>query len=84
MRVFNLYRESGPNCGGELKTIEAILEQPVIEKPLKHQGLQARAPSPHTSSPVDLLYLVMGSGHWTNAPGKGPRAPACGSQLQPA
>ena len=33
-----------PNCGGELKIIAAILEQPVIEKILMHLGLQARAP----------------------------------------
>ena len=32
------------NCGGELKIIAAILEQPVIEKILTHLGLQARAP----------------------------------------
>jgi hypothetical protein len=33
-----------PNCGGELKIIAAILEQPVIEKILTHLGLQGRAP----------------------------------------
>ena len=33
-----------PNCGGELKIIAAILEQPVIEKILTQLGLQARAP----------------------------------------
>lgn len=33
-----------PNCGGELKTIAAILEQPVMEKILSQLGLQARAP----------------------------------------
>jgi hypothetical protein len=33
-----------PNCGGELKIITAILEQPVIEKILTHLGLQARVP----------------------------------------
>ena len=32
------------NCGGEVKIIAAILEQPVIEKILAHLGLQARAP----------------------------------------
>ena len=36
--------EHCPNCGGELKIIVAILEQPVIEKILSHLGLQARAP----------------------------------------
>ena len=36
--------EHCPNCGGELKIIPAILEQPVIEKILSHLGLQARAP----------------------------------------
>jgi hypothetical protein len=43
-RVFDLDLEHCPNCGGELKIIAAILEQPVIEKILKHLGLQARAP----------------------------------------
>lgn len=36
--------EHCPNCGGELKIIAAILDQPVIEKILTHLGLQARAP----------------------------------------
>jgi hypothetical protein len=36
--------EHCPNCGGELKIIAAILEQPVIDKILTHLGLQARAP----------------------------------------
>ena len=43
-RVFELDLEHCPNCGGELKIIAAILEQPVIEKILTHLGLQARAP----------------------------------------
>ncbi len=42
--VFDLVPEHCPNCGGELKIIAAILEQPVIEKILTHSGLQARAP----------------------------------------
>jgi hypothetical protein len=33
--------ERCPNCGGELKIISAILEQPEIEKILTHLGLQA-------------------------------------------
>ena len=41
---FDLDLEHCPNCGGELKIIAAILEQPVIEKILTHLGLQARAP----------------------------------------
>ena len=36
--------EHCPNCGGQMKIIGAILEQPVIEKILMHLGLQARAP----------------------------------------
>ena len=40
-RVFELDLEHYPNCGGELKIIAAILEQPVIEKILTHLGLQA-------------------------------------------
>ena len=43
-RVFELDLEHGPNCGGELKIIAAILETPVIDKILTHLGLQARAP----------------------------------------
>ena len=43
-RVFDLDLEHCPNCGGELKIIAAILEQPVIEKILTHLGLHARAP----------------------------------------
>ena len=43
-RVFELDLEHCPNCGGELKIIAAILEQPVIEKILTHLGLQACAP----------------------------------------
>ncbi len=43
-RVFEIDIEHRPNCGGELKIIAAILEQPVIEKILTHPGMQARAP----------------------------------------
>lgn len=42
--MFYLDLEHCPNCGGELKIITAILEQPMIEKILTHLGLQARAP----------------------------------------
>jgi len=42
--VFEIDMEHCPNCGGELKIIAVILEQPVIEKILTHLGLQARAP----------------------------------------
>ena len=43
-RVFEIDMEHCPNCGGQLKIIAAVLEQPVIEKILTHLGLQARAP----------------------------------------
>jgi hypothetical protein len=43
-RVFEIDMAHCPNCGGELKIIAAILEQPVIEKILTLLGLQARAP----------------------------------------
>jgi hypothetical protein len=42
--LFEIDMAHCPNCGGQLKTIAAILEQPVIEKILTHLGLQARAP----------------------------------------
>jgi hypothetical protein len=44
-RVFDLDLEHCANCGGGMKIIAAILEQPVIEKILTHLGLQARAPA---------------------------------------
>ena len=43
-QVFDLDLEHCPNCGGQLKIIAAILEQPMIEKILTHLGLQAWAP----------------------------------------
>ena len=43
-RVLEIDLEHCPNCGGELMIIAAILEQPVIEKILTHQGLRALAP----------------------------------------
>ncbi len=43
-RVFEIDMEHCPNCGGQLKIIAAIMEQPVIGKILTHLGLQARAP----------------------------------------
>ena len=49
MRVVDLDLAHCPNCGGELKIIAAILEQPVIEKILTHLGLQARAPPRSTA-----------------------------------
>jgi hypothetical protein len=39
--VFDLDLEHCPNCGGELKIIAAILEQPVIEKLLTRLYLLA-------------------------------------------
>jgi hypothetical protein len=43
-RVFDLDLEHCPNCGGELKIIAAILEQPVIEKILtRSERFQARS-----------------------------------------
>jgi hypothetical protein len=41
--VFGLDMEHYPNCGGVLKAIAAILEQPVIENVLTNLGLQVRA-----------------------------------------
>ena len=43
-RVFEIDLEHCPNCGGEFKIIAAILEAPVIERILRHLGLEARAP----------------------------------------
>jgi hypothetical protein len=42
--AFRLNQSYFPNCGGELKTIAAILESAVIKRILTHLGLQARAP----------------------------------------
>jgi len=40
-RVFEIDMEHCPNCGGHLRIIAAIMEQPVIEKILTHLGPQA-------------------------------------------
>ena len=86
-RVFELDLEHCPNCGGELKIIAAILEQPVIEKILTHLGLQARAPprapargqalqaEPGHKQSSGLFVPGEGSGHWPGAPCKGPDSP---------
>ena len=50
-RVFDLDLEHRPNCGGELKIIAAILEQPVIEKILTHLG--CRPGRRHAHRPID-------------------------------
>ncbi len=42
--AFEIDMEHCPNCGGQLKIIAAILEQPVIEKNLTQLDLQARVP----------------------------------------
>ena len=42
--VIEIELEYSPNCGGKLKIITAMLEQPVIEMIVRHLGLQARAP----------------------------------------
>ena len=56
-RVFELDHEHGPNCGGELKLIAAIVEAPVIERILTHLGLQARAP-PRASARGQALHAA--------------------------
>jgi hypothetical protein len=45
-RVFEIDMAHCPNCGGELKIIAAILEQPVIEKILTHLGLELQSAGP--------------------------------------
>jgi hypothetical protein len=74
-----------PNCGGQLKIIAAILEQPVIEKILTHLGLQAdsgRMPAPARSCASGRVRACQRErGLQGRAP---PRAPARGSQLQAA
>ena len=56
-RVFEIDMEDCPNCGGELKIIAAILEQPVIEKILTRLGLQAPAP-PRAPAPDQALHAA--------------------------
>lgn len=44
-RVFDIDKQHCPNCGaGELKTIAAIFERPVIERILTHLGLDPQPP----------------------------------------
>ena len=87
--------EHCPNCGGELKIIAAILEQPVIEKILLHLGLQARAPprapargqalqaEPGHKQSSGLFVPGEGSGHWPDAPCKGPDHPDPSLSMRP-
>ena len=43
-RAFQIDLEHCPNCDGQLKIIAAILEALVIDRILRHLGLEARAP----------------------------------------
>jgi len=61
-----------PNCGGELKIIAAIMEQPVIEKILTHLGLQAdrgrrselaRGPAPQEGFALASANAACKAGH---------------------
>jgi hypothetical protein len=61
-RLFEIDMEHCPNCGGELKIIAAILEQPVIEKILTQWGLQARA-SPRAPARGQRAAHPPGRGH---------------------
>ena len=75
-----------PNCGGELKIIAAIMEQPVIEKILRHLGLQAdcrrmTAPARGACASGRARACKRERGPRGRAP---PRAPARRSQLQAA
>ena len=78
--------EHGPNCGGELQIVAAILELPVLEKILTHLVLQARAP-PRAPAPGQALQAEPGhqqssgpfvpgekSGRWPGVPCKVPDA----------
>ena len=52
-RVFDIDMQRCPKCGsGELKIIAAILERPVIEKILRHLGLDPRPPPRAPARPV--------------------------------
>ena len=85
-RVFELDLEHWPLCGGELKIVAAILEQPVIEKILTHLGLQAdcgrmTAPARGHAPQEGLAPASASAACRARAP---PRAPARGPQLQAA
>ena len=52
-RVFDIDMQHCPNCGGEeLKILAASLERAVIEKILKHLGLE---PQPQAKTPTREL-----------------------------
>ena len=52
-RVFDIDMQRCPNCGsGELKIIAAILDRAVIEKILRHWGLDPRPPPRAPARPV--------------------------------
>jgi hypothetical protein len=71
-RVFDLDLEHCSNCGGEMKVIAAILEQPVIERILTHLGLRAQAP-PRTPARGPHLQAALPTHHLFMRPGTQPR-----------
>jgi hypothetical protein len=81
--VVEIDLEHCPNCGGELKIMAAILEQPVIEKILMHLGLQARAATlrcPRSSAASGLTSLIHHTVHVARCPG--PRVSAASALLK--
>jgi hypothetical protein len=78
-RVFEFDLEHCPNCGGELKIIAAILEQPVIEKILTDQGLRAPAP-PRAPARGKVLQAA---DHAERSPFRRPGARGGGDRLRP-
>jgi len=69
-RVVEIDMAHCANCGGELKIVAAIMEQPVIEKILTHLGLQARAPprAPARRSQLQASGLRPSSQHVSGGP----------------
>ena len=75
-RVLEIDLEHCANCGGVLKTITAIQEQPAIEKILTHPGLQARAPPRAPARGQTLLHAA--SARQTHDCSLGPASGAAG------
>ena len=76
-RVFEIDLEHCPNCGGELKTIAAILESAVIELSLTHLGLQKREGLPD-------VQVAFGSGGGAAAAQRATGQPKTPRQINPA
>ena len=74
-RVFDIAMQRCSNCGGGLKIIAAILEQPVIEKILTHPRLDPQPPPRGRAPGFGRLLAAVGRAEHARLPRRRPRSP---------